>query len=371
MFAKKINLLGWIKQSDYLHADAHRILSIQKADFPSTVSDMRSYLGSYKTFFKAMPEMAQLLHPLEQVTGEKDGKSKIDWTPDLSKSFKLSQQSIVNVSPLYQPKRDEQLLITLDWSKKGIGATLYAVQESKKKVVEYFSAKLKGNQINWPPCDGEGLALATALKRFSHFLRESTLPTIVASDNKTVIQALNLMATGSFSTSPRLNALLASINIYPLKFRHISGKFKLNEDSDASSRQPMECSDSQCSVCTFISNQAEILDKPHSGTSIRQVQMLPTPDLCGDQCHHNQFVHEHIKTEQNKSVNIESVLDGSASLPFLSYKYISQLQQDEHNNSIKLSTLHSQLYTLNKQYDQMTNDHTIKMIPWMTAVEIL
>ena len=337
IFAKKINLLGWSKQSDYLHADAHRILSIQKADFPSTVSDMRSYLGSYKTFFKAMPEMAQLLHPLEQVTGEKDGKSKIDWTPDLSKSFKLSQQSIVNVSPLYQPKRDEQLLITLDWSKKGIGATLYAVQENKKKVVEYFSAKLKGNQINWPPCDGEGLALATALKRFSHFLRESSLPTIVASDNKTVIQALNLMATGSFSTSPRLNALLASINIYPLKFRHISGKFKLNEDSDASSRQPMECSDSQCSVCTFISNQAEILDKPHSGTSIRHVQMLPTPDLCGDQCHHNQFVHEHIKTEQNKSVNIESVMDGSASLPFLSYKYISQLQQDD-SVLVKLKT---------------------------------
>ena len=328
ILSNNIHLLGWIKKNDSLHPDPHRILAIQKAEFPNTVSDMRSYLGTYKTFFKSMENMAQILHPLEQVTGEKDGKAKIEWNPELSKAFKVSQQSIGSISPLYQPKREDQLVITLDWSKKGIGATLYAVSGPEKKIVEYFSAKLKGNQINWPPCDGEGLALATALKRFSHFLREAFTPTIVASDNKTVIQALNLMATGSFSTSPRLNALLSSINIYPLKFRHISGKFKLNQDSDASSRQPMNCQDKQCSVCTFISDQANILDKVHN-TNIRNIHVLPQPDLCEDNCHHNIFVKDYVSQEHNRNVSIDNVIDGSASLPFLSHRYVLQLQNED------------------------------------------
>ena len=329
IFATEIPLLGWIKKHDKLIPDPHRILAIQKADFPKTVSDMRSYLGTYKTFFKSLPNMAQILHPLELTTGEKDGKSLISWTPELSSVFKHSQKSISNLHHLYQPKRTDQLLITLDWSKKGIGATLWAILDQSRQVVEFFSAKLKGNQSNWSPCDGEGLALAAAIKRFSVFLRETHKVTIVCSDNKTVVQALNLLSKGSFSTSPRLNALLASVNIYPMQFKHISGKFKLNQESDSNSRNPVDCDEINCSTCQFLQNMADQLDSTNTKLLNRKV-MVPENDYPHENtCETCKFLQDQSANTWVTNIDIQDVIRGSSSLPFLSPRYIITLQQQD------------------------------------------
>ena len=85
--------------------------------------------------------MASSLDKLQQLTGEKDGKQEIVWTEDLEAAFENSKKDTKKIQPLYLPKRKDQLAITLDWSGKGIGATLWALLKEKKEVVCYFSSK--------------------------------------------------------------------------------------------------------------------------------------------------------------------------------------------------------------------------------------
>ena len=146
-----------------------------------------------------MPRMSIILDELQQVTGEKNGKADIIWTESLDKAFEQSKIAIKNVQPLYLPKRSDQLAITLDWSEKGIGATLWALLRHKKEIVCFFSAPLKGAQSKWPPCDGEGLAVCSAIERFSNYIREAHSPTLICSDNKPVVQASLLLSKGIFS----------------------------------------------------------------------------------------------------------------------------------------------------------------------------
>ena len=118
---------------------------------------------------------------------------EIKWEDNLNEAYDASKLALKNIEPLYLPKRSDRLAITLDWSKVGIGATLWALLKDKKIVVAYFSATLKGAHLSWPPCDGEGLIACVAIDRFSNYIREANQPTLVCSDSKPVVQAVYLL----------------------------------------------------------------------------------------------------------------------------------------------------------------------------------
>ena len=120
IFAKKLNIFGWIKEGPFIKPDEHRILAIEKAEKPKTVTELRSYLGQYRVFFKNLENMSHILEPLEKLTGAENGKTEISWNDSLNEAFSNSKKAISNVKPLYLPKRSDKLAITLDWSKQGI-----------------------------------------------------------------------------------------------------------------------------------------------------------------------------------------------------------------------------------------------------------
>jgi hypothetical protein len=109
------------------------------------------------------------------------------------------------------------------------------------------------------------LATCAAIERFANYIREASLPTMVCSDNKPVVQAALLLTKGCFSTSPRLNKLLGNCNTFPIVFHHLSGKMALNEESDLLSRNPSSCEEVDCPVCKHLLEQSDILDTPLSG----------------------------------------------------------------------------------------------------------
>ena len=67
-----------------------------------------------------------------------------------------SQAKVDTIVPLYNPKPDDQLIITWDWceKKRAIGAILWAINEDKKHVCGYYSLMLDKTVKNCfhPPC---------------------------------------------------------------------------------------------------------------------------------------------------------------------------------------------------------------------------
>ena len=276
-FPEKLDLLGWTKVGKHLVPDSHRQNVIANAPLPDSVKDLRSYLGAYRTFFRCKKNMSNILKELEEFQANKKSSEKLLWTEDLKQKFVESKKEILQLEKLYLPKPSDQLVMTSDWSEKGISATLWAMVENVPHVVSRFSARLEKSLENLLssasvkpktlPCDGEMTAVYVGIKSpvFSSHIRSSINRTVCLVDNKPVVEASKLIKDGKFSSSRVINNLMTAISEYYLKFQHLSSKMGQNIVDDFGSRNPMKCqNDSSCKICSFIKDCEELTIAPLS-----------------------------------------------------------------------------------------------------------
>ena len=266
-FPEELDLLGWTKKGKFLIPDVHRQNCLLKAPRPTTVKELRSFLGSYRTFYRCKANMSSLLGSLETVTSDKPSSQKLEWTPRLIEDFEKAKSEIKYLDTIYLPKKEDQLVLTSDYSKQGICATLWAIVDSKFLVVSRMSTKLDKSQEHLLPCEGEAIAIYVAGKtpQFKSHIITSNVKTIALLDNKAVVQAANLLKQGKFSSSKLINIVLSSIADLNLTFQHMSGKMGQNFADDHGSRNPIECSDKQkCKICNFVTECAQLMIHPIS-----------------------------------------------------------------------------------------------------------
>ena len=195
--------------------DAHRQNCLLKANLPSTVKDLRSFLGSFRTFYRCKQNISVILSKLEEFVAGKPSSHKLQWNDDLITEFESAKKHAGRLDKIYLPKPSDQLVLTSDYSKKGISATLWAVVEDKFLVVSRMSCKLDKSQEKLLPCEGEATAQFVAGKcpYIKTYILASDLKTISLLDNKPTVQAAALLKQGKFSSSKLINQVLTAISI--------------------------------------------------------------------------------------------------------------------------------------------------------------
>ena len=114
----------------------------------------------------------------------------------------------------------------------------------------FFSAKLRGSQTTWLPCEVEALSIATATKHFSPYIIRSNTNTCILTGSKPCVQAHEKLCRGKFSASPCVSTFLFVVSRYQASVRHVAGSAIL--PSDFASRNAPLCEDEACQVCSFI-----------------------------------------------------------------------------------------------------------------------
>ena len=194
-----------------------------------------------------------------QLTGNNHNtRDRIQWTEDLKLAFYESQAKVDTIVPLYNPKPEDQLIVTWDWceKKRAIGAILWAISENEKHVYSYYSLMLdKSVKKKLIACEGEALAAKFAIFAFRTYLIRAKNVNIGLTDNEIFYQAYRLLAKGNLSTSQKLNALAVATVSDNVQIQHLSGKMGLNFASDQFSRFPTSCDRSDtCEICKFVSD---------------------------------------------------------------------------------------------------------------------
>ena len=261
-FPDKLDLLGWTKEGKFLIPDPHRQNTLITAPKPTNIREMRSFLGTYHTFYKSQPKQNMLLAPLtKSIANNPPPGQKIAWTPDLIQAFQRAQEEANKIDKLYVPKPEDQLALTSDYAEKGtnmkagICATLWAMVGEDWHVVARMSAELQPQQINLYPCDGEAAAVFVAAKSpaFRVPIKAARKRTLALVDSKPLMEAAKLLNNGKFSSSRIINNVLTSISELNLEFHHISGKMGKNCPDDFGSRSPTACTDPEnCKIHAFI-----------------------------------------------------------------------------------------------------------------------
>ena len=257
IFPKSVTILGWIwSEGGYLSASPHRTNALKniKVKDIKTIKDMRSFTGLFKTLLPASKDLTLLLDPFDKTTADKESKEPFVWDKDLEIAFEKAQKAVDSLQTLYLPKPSDQLMIVCDAAKKspGIGHVLYAIVENKKIPVSFYSSKLSEHHSKWLSCEIEALAFANAIQSEYSLIKETTKPVIIAPDSKPVVDAINLVKKGHFSSNPRLQSLITNVNRIPIIVQIASGKNNLNLCADFQSRNPSNCESEYCSICRFV-----------------------------------------------------------------------------------------------------------------------
>ena len=282
IFPIETTIFGWVVKDGKITPDPHRQLALTKTKYTDIIKikDLRSWMGIYKTFLIAMPGLAGIMDPFDKfVGGVKDNKSDIIWTNSLIQAFNTAtERAKDSIKYLVLPRRDEQLILMPDATVKdpAVGFTMNVARNNQLLPVIYYSFKLTDQQKDWFPCERECLGLATAVKKCSHYIIESTKPTLILTDSKPVVEASRLISKGKFSSSSRMSSFLCSISRYKVDIQHVSGKYKHNIAPDYLSRNPARCINDSCHVCKFIKEEAilasNILTSPNDSIPLGTIE---------------------------------------------------------------------------------------------------
>ena len=191
-------ILGWIWAGGKLSASPHRIATLSSCTFPTTVKQMRSFIGAYKFLSRVIPRSSDLLAPLEDSVAGKSSQDKILQSEALQDSFMKAQKLLSSAKTITIPIPSDQLWIVTDGAMQpqGLGSTLYVTRNGQLHLSGHFSAKLKDRQNSWVPCEIEALCITASIKHFAPYITQSQKITCVLTDSKPCVQAYGRLCRG-------------------------------------------------------------------------------------------------------------------------------------------------------------------------------
>jgi hypothetical protein len=130
---------------------------------PTTVSEVRSFLGLTGYYRCFIPDFSKIAKPMTSLL-QKD--HKFVWTEECETAFHTLRKLLTTAPVLAQPDIEKPFDVFCDASKKGLGYVL--MQEGR--VIAYASRQLRKHEINYPTHDLELAAVVHALKIWRHYL---------------------------------------------------------------------------------------------------------------------------------------------------------------------------------------------------------
>jgi len=230
----KLNLLGHVIDQDGISMQEDKMKAMIECSFPSSVKDVRSFLGLTGYYRRFIKDYAKISKPLVLMT-KKNGR--VRKTEEAMKAFETLKESIRKNVILLFPDFNKQFKITTDASLYAIGGVLEQQDENGLwRPVRFGSKILSATQESWGATERECYALVKFLEEWRHYI-EGREDTIVETD----CSALTWLFNKQEPKKRFLKWILSIQDMYPLRVVHKAGK-KIPH-ADALSRMPYPSSE--------------------------------------------------------------------------------------------------------------------------------
>ncbi|WVZ93940.1 hypothetical protein U9M48_039889 [Paspalum notatum var. saurae] len=218
---QRVSFLGYVVTPQGIEVDSSKIAAIQEWPTPTTVTQIRSFLGLAGFYRRFVRDFSSIATPLHELT-KKD--VPFAWSDSQEVAFSTLKDKLTHAPLLQLPDFNKVFELECDASGIGLGAVL--LQEGKP--VAYFSEKLSGASLKYSTYDKELYALVRTLHTWQHYLWHREF--IIHSDHE---------ALKHIRTQTNLNRRHANwvefIESFPYIIKHKNGKD--NVIADALSRR--------------------------------------------------------------------------------------------------------------------------------------
>ena len=180
-FKDRVSFLGHVVSASGVSMEASKIKAVEDWPVPTSVHDIRSFLGLagyYRRFVRGFSSIAAPLSDL--VKHDK----KWEWTAVQQAAFDALKSALTNGPTLLTPDEKLPYVVSTDASGFAIGAALCQDQGQGLQPIAYLSKKLNPAETNYPVHEQELLAVVCALKEWRHYLHGQ--PFTVLSDHNSL-----------------------------------------------------------------------------------------------------------------------------------------------------------------------------------------
>ena len=192
---KELPFLGQIVGVDGIKPDPEKLKAIKELPVPSTVHQLRRFLGMasyYRKFVKNFSDVAAPLYLLTKKNAQNRRLSnrQIAFTDEEKRAFEMIKDLLTSEPiVLHFPDWGKDFIIHCDASDIGVGAVLYQKVGPDEKVVMYASKLLGADEIKYQSYQKEALAMVWAIELFSHYVRG--VPFTVVTDCRALLYLQN------------------------------------------------------------------------------------------------------------------------------------------------------------------------------------
>jgi hypothetical protein len=218
---EEIQFLGHVLSAKGIELDPSKVQDILEWKSPTTVHQVRSFLGLAGYYRRFIPDFSKIVKP---ITGLLKNDTKFDWSSECNNAFEQLKVLLTTAPVLAQPDIEKPFDVYCDASGSGLGCVLM----QKGRVLAYASRQLRRHEEHYPTHDLELAAVVHALKIWRHYLLGNTYHLYI--DHK----SLKYIFTQS-ELNMRLRRWLELIKDYDLEIHYHPGK--ANVVADALSRK--------------------------------------------------------------------------------------------------------------------------------------
>ena len=129
---KEVGFLGHVISGEGIAVDPEKIETVTEWEAPSTVGEIRSFLGLAGYYRRFIENFSKIAKPMTELL-KKDTKFK--WTEECEASFQELKKRLVTSPVLVLPDKTKDYEVYCDASRRGLGAVL--MQEGR--VASYAS----------------------------------------------------------------------------------------------------------------------------------------------------------------------------------------------------------------------------------------
>ncbi|KRX59680.1 Retrovirus-related Pol polyprotein from transposon [Trichinella sp. T9] len=163
LFFSDLEILGFKVCSQGIRPLADKVEAIRRFRQPTTMHELRQFLGCGNFYRRFIPRAATLLAPLEKLTSSRDSHNKLKLPEDAVNAFDEVKEALANATLLSHPKEDSALSLVVDASDHATGAALQQRHKGSWSPLAFFSRRFQPREMRYSAFGRELLTIYLAI----------------------------------------------------------------------------------------------------------------------------------------------------------------------------------------------------------------
>lgn len=165
---REIRYLGYIVGNGQLKTDPLKVEAIASFPVPSTVRQVRRFLGMTGWYQRFIRNFSGVAAPMTDLVGK---SGKFSWTDSAQAAFETLKTCLSSAPVLQQPDFSRPFYIQCDASTVGVGSVLFQISDDgQEHPIAFQSKKLNAAQRNYSITELECYAAVLSVKHFRAYV---------------------------------------------------------------------------------------------------------------------------------------------------------------------------------------------------------